>query len=107
MRILVAAMLLATVGPGLAADITVTAGDTLRMNRTIYRLDGVDAPEIDQTCLDQRGDIWPCGVAARDRLSAHIGTRAVRCNDKGPDPDHKHRQIGICSLEGEATTLNE
>jgi endonuclease YncB( thermonuclease family) len=106
MRILVAAMLLATVGPGLAADITVTAGDTLRMNRTIYRLDGVDAPEIDQTCLDQRGDVWPCGVAARDRLSAHIGTRAVRCNDKGPDPDHKHRRIGICSLEGESTTLN-
>ena len=107
MRILVAAMLLATVGPGLAADITVTAGDTLRMNRTIYRLDGVDAPEIDQTCLDQRGDVWPCGVAARDRLSAHIGTRALRCDDKGPDPDHKQRRIGVCSVEGEATTLNE
>ena len=107
MRILVAALLLAMVGPGLAAEVAVTDGDTLRLDRTIYRLDGIDAPEIDQTCLDQRGDVWPCGIAARDRLSAHLGTRALRCDDKGPDPDHKHRRIGICSLEGEATTLNE
>ena len=107
MRSLAAALLLAMVGPGLAADIVVTDGDTLRLDRTIYRLVGIDAPEIDQTCLDQGGDIWPCGVAARDRLSAHIGNRTVRCADEGPDSDHKHRRIGICSIEGETTTLNE
>ena len=107
MRVLVLALLLAMVGPGRAADIAVTDGDTIRLDRTIYRLDGIDAPEIDQTCLDQGGDVWPCGIAARDRLSAHIGTRHVRCEDKGADPDHKHRSIGVCSIEGEATTLNE
>ena len=106
MRILVAALLLAMVGPGLAADIAVTDGDTFRLDRTIYRLDGIDAPEIDQTCLDQGGEVWPCGVAARDRLSAYIGSRAVRCDDKGPDPASKHRRIGICSIEGETATLN-
>ena len=107
MRILVAALLLTMVGPGLAADIAVTDGDTFRLDRTIYRLDGIDAPEIDQTCLDQGGEVWPCGVAARDRLSAYIGSRAVRCDDKGPDPASKHRRIGICSIEGETATLNE
>ena len=106
MRILVATLLLAMVGPGLAADIAVTDGDTFRLDRTIYRLDGIDAPEIDQTCLDQGGEVWPCGVAARDRLSAHVGNRAVRCDDKGPDPASKHRRIGICSIEGENATLN-
>ncbi len=107
MRILMAALLLAMAGPALPAEIVVTDGDTFRLDRTIYRLDGIDAPEVDQTCLNQRGEVWPCGVAARDRLSAHIGTRAVHCEDKGPDPVYKHRQLGICSIEGEATTLNE
>ena len=107
MRALIVALLLAMAGPCVAAEIAVTDGDTLRLGSTTFRLDGVDAPEIDQTCLDQGGDVWPCGVAARDRLSAYIANRAVRCEDAGPDPDHKHRRIGICSIEGEATTLNE
>ena len=107
MRALIAALLLAMVGPSLAAEIVVTDGDTLQIDRTVYRLDGIDAPEIDQTCLDQSGDVWACGVTARDRLSAYIGNRAVRCEDKGPDPIYKHRRIGICSIESEATTLNE
>ena len=96
-----------TVGTGFAADIAVTDGDTLRLERTIYRLDGIDAPEIDQTCLDRGDNLWPCGVAARDRLITYIGDRAVRCTDEGPDPDHKRRRRGVCSIEGEATTLNE
>ena len=107
MRTLIAILLLAMVGPSWAAEIVVTEGDTLQIDRTIYRLDGIDAPEIDQTCLDQSGEVWPCGVTVRDRLSAHIGKRAVRCEDKGPDPAHKQRRIGICSVEGETATLNE
>jgi endonuclease YncB( thermonuclease family) len=104
---LLVTLLLAMAGPGLAADIAVTDGDTFRLDGTTYRLAGIDAPEIDQTCVDQGDEVWTCGVAARDRLSGHIGNRAVRCEDKGPDPDHKQRRIGICSIEGEASTLNE
>ena len=107
MRALIAALLLAMAGPSLANEIVVTDGDTFQLDHTTYRLDGIDAPEIDQTCLDQSGDVWPCGVTARDRLSAYIGNRAVHCEDKGPDPIYKHRRIGICSIESEATTLNE
>src|SRR5215207_2021114 len=99
MRTLIAAFLLAMAGPGAAAEIVVTNGDTLQLDRTIYRLDGIDAPEIDQLCLDRRGHVWPCGATARDRLSGHIGSRAVSCEDKGPDPIYKHRRMGICSVE--------
>jgi endonuclease YncB( thermonuclease family) len=106
MRALIAVLLLAMVGPSLAAEIVVTDGDTFQLDGTIYRLDGIDAPEIDQTCLDESGDVWSCGVTARDRLSAYIRNRAVRCEDRGPDPLHKHRRIGICSIEGEPATLN-
>ena len=106
-RCVIASLLWVIAGPSLAAEIVVTSGDTFKLDRTIYRLDGIDAPEIDQMCLDQRGEVWPCGVAARDRLSSYIGTRAVRCENKGPDPVYKHWRIGICSIEGEATTINE
>lgn len=106
MRALIAALLLAMAGPSLAATIVVADGDTFQLDGTVYRLDGIDAPEIDQTCLDQRGEVWPCGVAARDRLRAYLANHAVRCEDKGTDPDHKHRKLGICSIDGEATTLN-
>jgi endonuclease YncB( thermonuclease family) len=107
LRILIAALLLAMVGPSLAAETVATDGATIRVDRTIYRLDGIDAPEIDQTCLDEHDEVWACGVVLRDRLSAYIGSRAVRCEDKGTDPIYKHRRLGICSIEGEATTLNE
>ena len=107
MRAFIAALLLAMAGPGLATEIVVTDGDTFQLDHTIYRLDGIDAPEIDQTCLDQSGEVWPCGVKARDRLSEYIGNRTVHCEDKGPDPIYKHRRTGICSIEGDATTLNE
>jgi endonuclease YncB( thermonuclease family) len=106
MRTLIAAFLLAMAGPGVADVISVTNGDTLQLDRTIYRLDGIDAPEIDQLCLDRRGDVWPCGATARDRLSGHIGGRAVSCQDMGSDPIYKHRRMGICSIEGETTTIN-
>ena len=108
MRALFAALLsLAMAGSALAAEIVATDGDTVRLDGTIYRLDGIDAPEIDQMCLNEGGEVWPCGVAARDRLSKFIENRAVRCENKGPDAVYKHRRIGICSIEGEAATLNE
>ena len=65
MRILVAALLLAMAGPSLAAEIVVTNGDTLQLDRTIYRLDGIDAPEIDQSTSTKAATSWPCGLRSR------------------------------------------
>jgi endonuclease YncB( thermonuclease family) len=32
-------------------------------------LDGIDAPEFNQICLDEKGHEWNCGLAARDALA--------------------------------------
>jgi endonuclease YncB( thermonuclease family) len=83
------------------------SGDTIKLNGKSYKLDGIDSPERDQVCLDEKGERWACGTEARERLANHIGTRAVRCEDKGPDAAFPSRRIGVCTIEGETLSLNQ
>ena len=48
----------------------VVDGDTLAIGATKVRLDGIDAPETDQVCLNANGVHWTCGIDARDQLAA-------------------------------------
>jgi endonuclease YncB( thermonuclease family) len=89
-----------------AADATVRDGGTIELADVTYRLDGIDAPELDQICIDEHADAWTCGVEARDQLSRLIGGRKVHCEDLGLGP-YKARHIGICTVEGETTSLNQ
>jgi endonuclease YncB( thermonuclease family) len=110
MRAIAACVLfLALCAAAAAAEIVVHDGDTLTLDGTIYTLDGIDAPELDQNCTDKEGAKIPCGVIARDRLMDFIGGRSVICAHKGPDKSYKNtnRRIGECRVEGEALTLNE
>jgi endonuclease YncB( thermonuclease family) len=95
------------VGSSWAADVIVKDADVLRLGDVSFRLDGVDAPELDQNCLDENGAVWPCGTAARDELRNFIGDRTVQCEDKGADPTFRERRLGICRIEGERATLNQ
>ena len=103
---LISALVMAT-SPGWAASAVVKDGNTLQLGDTTYRLDGIDAPELDQLCIDDHADPWTCGVDARDQLVKLIGQRPVRCSDQGPDRNHRRRHRGICTVEGETTSLNE
>src|SRR5690349_13492600 len=69
----------------LTAAATVRDGNSIQLGDVTYRLDGVDAPELDQICIDDHADPWTCGIAARDELTKLIGKRAVRCDDVGPE----------------------
>ena len=89
-----------------AADTIVRDGGTLQLADVTYRLDGIDAPELDQICVDEHADVWACGVEARDQLARLIGGRRVRCEDLGSGT-LKKRHIGICTLEGENVSLNQ
>jgi endonuclease YncB( thermonuclease family) len=103
----IAAIVLVSAGASWAADLTIKDAATLALNGKVYRLDGIDAPELDQTCLDDKGATWPCGIAARDQLNEFINKRAVQCDDKGPDTTYRNRRIGICRVEGESARLNQ
>lgn len=105
-RALIAVFWLAAATPSWAVEVSVTDGDTLILDGVTYRLDGVDAPQTDQTCLDEKGAAWTCGVEARDRLRNYVGKRDVRCTDRGADSAYRSRRIGECSVAGEAISMN-
>ena len=107
MRALITAWLTVAATPGWAAEASIADGNTLILDGVTYRLDGIEAPQTDQTCIDEKGAAWTCGVAARDRLQEHVGKRDVRCTDRGDDSVFRQKRIGECFVAGEATSLNQ
>jgi len=102
---LLGAVLLAS--PSLAAEAIVRDGRTIQLGDITYRLDGIDAPELDQVCIDEHADPWSCGADARDQLTKLINGRAISCDDLGLDKTTKRRHIGVCKVEGETASLNQ
>lgn len=103
MRIRLATLAVATTLTGLAvqaADLTgvprIVDGDTLAIGATKVRLEGIDAPETDQVCLNAAGIRWACGIEARDQLSSHIAGRVISCVSSGTD--RYSRTLATCSL---------
>lgn len=93
--------------PAFAASAVVHDGNTIQLGNVTYRLNGVDAPELDQNCIDDHADPWSCGTAARDQLEKLIGSRPVHCDDHGPDKKFRKRHRGVCTVTGETTSLNQ
>ena len=60
-------------------------GDTLIVGDVKIRLEGIDAPETDQVCLDQHAAEWKCGIEARDHLADHVASRPIDCTPKGAE----------------------
>jgi endonuclease YncB( thermonuclease family) len=89
-----------------AGDVTIKDGDTILIDGKTCRLDAIDAPELDQVCLDEHGGGVPCGREARERLAQFVGGRAVHCEDNGPDPAFRKRRICTCTVEGETMSIN-
>ncbi len=86
-----------------AADLSgvprVVDGDTLAIGSTRVRLEGIDAPETDQVCLNANGVRWTCGIDARNQLAAHIAGREIDCASSGSDI--YRRTLAICYLADE------
>jgi endonuclease YncB( thermonuclease family) len=84
-------------GPG--AKIVSIDGDTLRAaNGAEYRLFGIDAPELAQTCAEANGKSWLCGRAAKAKLTTLIKGGNVNCEAR--DKDRFGRTIAVCSAQG-------
>jgi endonuclease YncB( thermonuclease family) len=96
-RSLIVLMLLALPGQAdtLRGRAVAVDGDTLTLAGQKVRLFGVDAPEMDQMC-DRKGQIWACGVMARDMLAELVAAGRVSCDVV--DTDRYGRAVAVCGL---------
>lgn len=93
-RLMAITVSLLTSGQSFAGSVRVIDGDTLVLAGETIRLDGIDAPELAQTCLTKEGAAFPCGRAARDHLTMLINTGPVTCD--GSAVDRYDRRIATC-----------
>lgn len=73
---------------------TVIDGDGVRIGGASIRLWGIDAPEMDQTCIAQSGERYTCGAVSRDALARLIAGHVVLCRILGID--RYNRALGEC-----------
>ena len=74
----------------------VVDGDSIEIAGARVRLEGIDAPELNQSCKDSRGQPWSCGRTAAQELRSHIAGRELRCEPSGRD--RFDRMLAICVL---------
>ena len=74
----------------------VADGDSIEIAGTRLRLEGIDAPELDQACADDKGQSWSCGRTAARELRSHIGAHKLDCRHKGVD--RFERVLAVCLL---------
>ena len=78
-----------------AGQAKVGDGDTLTIAGKDIRIYGVDAPEYAQICQSSKGERWPCGKVARQKLVSIIGDQRVSCEGKAVDA--YGRTVATCS----------
>ena len=74
----------------------VADGDTINIGGIQIRLEGIDAPETEQTCIGAKGDQWQCGKTATQRLAGLIKGEEVICEKSGED--RYKRTLAFCRL---------
>src|SRR5260370_39624804 len=104
MKFLLAIVLLLLPAMAEAADITgvpkIREGDHIQIGNTRIRLGGIDAPSVDQLCLNTQGERWTCGVAARDELIKHADNKSWTCHPR-QTVDRRGRTVARCDVDGE------
>lgn len=69
-------------------------GDSLRLSGVRIRLEGIDAPELDQRCT-RNGVVYPCGREARAALQSMIEGAVITC--RGRRHDRYDRLLARCT----------
>ena len=97
------ALLLALPSAAHAAELNGPAkirdGDHVTIGAARVRLGGIDAPGLDQLCLNAAGERWTCGVAARDALVKKAGNQDWTC--KVLRQDKSGQSVARCTVGGE------
>ena len=82
-----------------ASHVTVVDGDTIKLGDVKIRFSGIDAPEINQTCVASEGKV-ACGKISSDILIAKVTNNKISCTDEGKD--FYGRVLGECFVNGES-----
>ena len=82
-----------------ASHVTVVDGDTIKFGDVKIRFSGIDAPEINQTCVASEGKV-ACGKISRDILITKVTNNKISCTDEGKD--FYGRVLGECFVNGES-----
>lgn len=78
-------------------DVRVIDGDSLALGKLRIRLQGIDAPELKQECLDIKSDkLYKCGEVAKNYLIKLIDQRTIKCTNEGFD--RYQRQLSYCYI---------
>ena len=80
-------------------DITITDGDTIKINGEKIRFSGIDTPELKQNCIKE-GQSNPCGITAKQILIDKIGNNKVICISEGKD--QYKRTLAECFINNES-----
>ncbi|MDA9604699.1 thermonuclease family protein [Candidatus Pelagibacter sp.] len=80
-------------------ELKVVDGDTIHLNGKKIRFEGIDTPELKQTCIKQ-GIKDYCGVTAKKILIDKIGNNTVECISKGKD--QYKRTLAECYVNNES-----
>ena len=67
------------------------------------RVIDIDAPELDQMCLDAQGRDWPCGRHASAQLRSRVRGHDLTCRPKSIDK--YGRTLATCTLP-DGTDIN-
>lgn len=79
------------------AAVEVIDGDSLIVDGTEVRLNGIDAPEYHQECYDESGQAYFCGQEAYKALQALAGPD-TRCSEV--TVDRYRRSVAVCRSRG-------
>jgi endonuclease YncB( thermonuclease family) len=71
--------------PVVGQKIYAVDGDSFTIGTRKLRLDGIDAPEFNQSCKDADGQDWPCGRTARASLEKLLTSPGLACEAEAHD----------------------
>lgn len=82
--------------PAIYSNVKVSSADTLIINGRYFRLFGIDAPEINQTCSDYLKRPYQCGQEAASWLRSWLQDNEIEC--RVMQQDDKGNMVGVCFI---------
>ena len=80
-------------------SIRIIDADTIVLNSEKIRLHGIDSPESNQKCTNNKGKQYACGMRSTKELKDIIGKNDVSCSRK--DKDRYGRSVSVCYVNGQ------